>query len=222
MKLYCDPISTTVRPVLLFIAEHGLEVERAQVSLMTGENLAPAYLAINPNGIVPFLLDGELSLGESSAILKYLAEKVGSPAYPSALAARAKVNEALDWFNSHFHEYFVLFTVYPRMGIPRGMDPELAQHMLAFGAERSPRWLKVLEEHMLAGRPFVCGDEISLADYLGSIFVGLGEAMGVDLSPYPNITGWLGRMKARPAWDHVHADFNALLAARRGQAQAAA
>jgi glutathione S-transferase len=222
MKLYCDPISTTSRPVMLFIAEHELDVECVHVDLMSGGNLDPAYLAINPNGIVPFLVDDDFRLGESSAILKYLADKVGSPAYPTELRARAKVNEALDWLNTQLHEYFCLFTVYPNFGIPHGLDPAIAQGLIAFGEEHAPRWLKVLDEHMLGRRNFICGDQITLADYLGSSFVVLGEGAAFDLSPYPNIERWVARMKARPQWDKTYAGFYGFLSALRGQTQVTA
>jgi len=221
MKLYCDPISTTSRPVMLFIAEHGLEVERVHIDLMTGGHLDPAYLAINPNGIVPYLVDGDFGLGESSAILKYLAEKVGSPAYPSELKARARVNEALDWFNTQFHEYYCLFGCYPAMGVPHGLDPQIGRSLLAYGAEHAGRWLKVLDRHMLGDRAFVCGDEISLADYLGASFVTLGEIVDFDLSAYPNVGRWLARMQALPGWAGTFSAFYGLAAAIRGQAQAA-
>lgn len=207
MKLYCDPISTTSRPVMLFIAEHGLEVEIVNVDLMAGGHQDPAYLAVNPNGIVPYLVDGDFGLGESSAILKYLAEKIGSPAYPAELRARARVNEALDWFNTQFHEYFCLFVCYPNMGVPAGMSPELLQQIMAYGREKAPRWLEVLDRHMLAGRPFVCGEEISLADYLGVSYVMLGELADYDFGPYPNIRAWLARMRDRTAFDVTFAGF---------------
>lgn len=219
MKLYCDPISTTSRPVLLFIAEHGLEVEFVHVDLMTGGHMDPAYLAVNPNGIVPFLVDGEFTLGESSAILKYLADVAGSPAYPRELKARAKVNEALDWFNTQLHEYYCLMTVYPHMGVPHGLDPVLAEGLMAYGEGHCPRWLKVLDEHMLGGRPFVCGEAISLADYVGAAFITLGEIAAFDLSPYPNITAWVARMKARPHWDQVYAGFYGMVSALRDHAR---
>jgi len=221
MKLFCDPISTTSRPVMLFIADHGLDVELAHVDLMTGGHQAPEYLAINPNGIVPFLVDGDLALGESSAILKYLAEKIGSPAYPAELKARAKVNEALDWFNTQFHEYFCLFTCYPAMGVPHGLDPQIGQALMAYGAEHAVRWLKLLDERMLGGRPYVCGDEISIADYLGGSFVTLGEIAAFDLSPYPNITAWLERLRAGPNWNATYANFGGLVSMVRGMAMAA-
>lgn len=219
MKLYCDPISTTSRPVMLFIAEHELEVELVHVDLMSGGHQDPAYLAVNPNGIVPYLVDGDFGLGESSAILKYLADKVGSPAYPSELKARAKVNEALDWLNTQLHEYYCLMTVYPHMGVPHGLDPVLAQGLMAYGEGHCVRWLKVLDAVMLKDRAFLCGEAITLADYLGAAYVTLGEIAAFDLSPYPNICAWVARMKARPHWDRVYAGFYGMVSFIRSQAQ---
>ena len=97
MKLYMHPISTTSRPVRLFVAEHQIPVEEQVVDIMTGAQYSQPYAAVNPNCLVPMLEDGDLRLTESSAILKYLADKVGSPAYPKDLKQRAKVNEVMDW-----------------------------------------------------------------------------------------------------------------------------
>jgi glutathione S-transferase len=222
MKLYYDPISTTSRPVMMFIADHGLEVEHVHVDLMSGAHQDPAYLAINSNGLVPYLVDGDFGLGESAAILRYLADKVGSPAYPADLKARARVNEALDWFNTQFHEYFCLFACYPNMGVPHGADPALLQAMTAYGRDHAVRWLRLLDTRMLGERPFVCGDRISLADYLGASFVMLGELAAFDLSPYPNIVRWLERLQSGQHWAQTYAGFHGLVAAIRGPAQAAA
>jgi glutathione S-transferase len=218
MKLYCDPISTTSRPVMLFIAEHGMEVELIHVDLMTEANQAPAYLEVNPNGIVPFLVDGDLALGESTAILRYLADKIGSPAYPTEAKARAKVDEALGWLSTNLHEYFCLFTIYPNFGIPHGVDPELAKAMVAFGNAHSPRWLTVLDRHMIGDRTFICGEQISIADYLGAAFVTLGDAAAYDLGPYPNIRRWIATMRNLKSWDRTWAGFDGFIAAVRAQA----
>lgn len=218
MKLYCDPISTTSRPVMLFIAEHGLDVELVHVDLMSGANQAAEYLAVNPNGIVPFLVDGDLSLGESTAILRYLADKIGSPAYPTDRKARAKVDEALGWLSTNLHEYFCLFTIYPNFGIPHGVDPDLAKAMVAFGSTHSPRWLAVLDQHMIGDRAFICGDEITLADYLGAAFVTIGDAAAYDFGPYPNIRRWLGNMRKLGSWDATYAVFNGFVANLQAQA----
>src|SRR5574337_543488 len=100
MNIYYHPVSTTSRMLMLFAADAGLKADFKVVDLFTGEHLQPAYAALNPSCMVPMLEDGDFRLTESSAILKYLAEKTGSPAYPSDLRKRAKTNEMMDWLNT--------------------------------------------------------------------------------------------------------------------------
>ncbi len=78
MKLYMHPVSTTSRPVIQFITDNKLPVEMQVVDLFTGEHMKEPFTKINPNQMIPVLEDGDFRLTESSAILKYLAEKVGS------------------------------------------------------------------------------------------------------------------------------------------------
>ena len=221
MKLYCDPISTTSRPLLMFIADQGLEVEIVKVDLMAGGHQTPEYLALNPNGIVPFLVDGDFKLGESAAILKYLAIRSHSTAYPEALEAQMKVDEALAWFSTQFHEYFCVMVCYPHIGVPHGMPAEQLRDLVAYGREHAPRWLKVLDEHMLADQPYTCGDRITIADYLGLSFVLLGKLAAFDFSPYPNIQTWIARLQARPSYVTTYAAFDTFAAFVAGQQQAA-
>src|SRR4029079_364109 len=115
MKLYYHPASTTCRPLMLFIAETGIPVEMQVVDLFTGEPVQPPDEAINPNGLVPVLEDGDFRLTESSAILKYLADSVKSPAYPTTLRERARVNEAMDWINSNLYRDLVYGVAYPQL-----------------------------------------------------------------------------------------------------------
>ena len=90
MKVYYHPVSTTSRPIMLFAAEHDLPIEFTVVDLFTGEHLQPTYAMVNPDCLVPVREDGDFRLTESSAILKYLAEKVNSPASRrSCTSARA-------------------------------------------------------------------------------------------------------------------------------------
>src|SRR3984957_1218217 len=102
MKLYMHPVSMTSRPVRLFIAENKIPVEEVTVDLFTGEQYQPAYAGINPNSMVPMIEDGELRLTESSAILKYLADKIGSPASPKDFKERAKVKGGMGVLNNNF------------------------------------------------------------------------------------------------------------------------
>jgi glutathione S-transferase len=222
MKLYCDPISTTSRPVMMLATELGLELELVNVDLMGGGNQAPDYLALNPNGIVPFLVDGDFRLGESAAILKYLALKADSGLYPAEPQAQARVDEAISWFSTQFHEYFCIMVCYPNIGVPHGAPPELMQGLKAYGYEHAPRWLKVLDGHILAGRDYVAGDEASIADFLGLSFCLLGGLDGYDFSPYPNIQAWISRMQARPAYGPTYAAFGMMVEFFRNQQAAAA
>src|SRR6476620_8783274 len=138
MKLYHHPISTTSRTIMLFAAESGIPLEMQVVDLFTGEHMQAAYSALNPNKLVPTLEDGDFVLTENSAILKYLAEKTGSPAYPKDLKERARVNERMDWFNSQFYRDFGYALVYPQAFAYLGFTEPAAQKALVDrGLERA-------------------------------------------------------------------------------------
>ena len=115
MKLYYHPVSTTSRPVLLLAADEGIALDHEVVDLFTGAHLQPAFASINPSQQVPVLKDGEFRLSESSAILKYLAEKTGSAAYPKDLQKRARINEVMDWFNTGLYRDLGYGLVYPQV-----------------------------------------------------------------------------------------------------------
>ena len=207
MKLYMHPASNASRPVMLFIAEHKLDVEQKVVDLMKGEHHEPWYTAINPNRQVPVLEDDGFRLTESSAILKYLATKIDSPEYPTKdLKKRAKVDEMMDWFNTQFYRDFGYGLAYPQL-FPHHKRPtdEIHNGVIAWGKDKADGWFKVLDEHWLAGgKPFVCGTEITIADYLGASFVTIGEILRCDYSHLPNVSKWLGNMKKLPSWNKVN------------------
>lgn len=211
MKLYYHPVSTTCRPILLFAAESGIELQLQLVDLFTGEHLVEAYGAINPSRQVPVLEDGDFRLTESASILKYLADKVGSPAYPKDLRERAHVNEMMDWFNTGLYRDLGYGLVYPQV-LPtfKRADEKVQAATVAWGREKSRNWLTILDRNLLGPRnPFVCGDSITLADYLGAAFLTVGEVIRLDYSPWPNVKRWLDRVKARPSWSRVNEGFYA-------------
>ncbi|HEX5612524.1 MAG TPA: glutathione S-transferase family protein, partial [Burkholderiales bacterium] len=138
MKLYMHPVSMTSRPVRLFIQENSIEVEEEVVDLFTGQHYQEPYASLNPNRMVPMLVDGDLRLTESSAILKYLAEKINSPAYPKDLKQRAKVNEMMDWLNTNFYREWAYNMIYPQL-FPHLKRPDEAvqKATIEWGKERS-------------------------------------------------------------------------------------
>ena len=210
MKLYYHPASTTCRGIMLFAAEHDLELDFELVDLFAGAQLSPAFAAVNPNCAVPVLDDDGFRLTECSAILKYLADLTGSPSYPQTLQARARVNEAMDWFNTGLSHDLCYGAAYPQLlAHHRREDPAAQAETVRRGYERGAARLRVLDT--LLGRhggSFVCGKEISLADYLGSAYVTLAELIAFDFGPYPNVRRWLAAMRARPHWDEVNAAFH--------------
>jgi len=213
MHLYCDPASTTGRPLLMLIAELGLAVEVHAISLMAGEHRTPAFLALNPNGQVPVLADGDFRLTESGAILRYLVGDLPTTLVPTDHRGLAQMDEALDWFKTGFSADFCAGVVYAQL-LPhfRYPDPAIQAAVLARAKEKAAARFEVLDRHMLAGRPFLCGQAMTLADLVGAAMVTLGEGVGYDLAPYPNIQAWIGRMKARPSWGMANRAFEELKA----------
>lgn len=207
MKLYMHPASTTCRPIMLFAAEEGIVLENEVVDLMTGANRAPGFLAINPKGQVPVLEDGSFRLAESSAILKYLAEKAGSAAYPQDLQARARVNEAMDWFNTSFYRAFGYGLCYAQI-LDNYKLPDATAQKLALEAAmpHACHNFHILNDHILGnGKPYICGDKITIADYFASGLLSLGEVTGCKFADYPNVVRWYDRMKSLSHWQATNA-----------------
>jgi glutathione S-transferase len=206
MKLYMHPVSMTSRPVRLFIAENKIPCDEQVVDLMTGEHHKEPFAAINPNKLVPVLEDGDLRLTESSAILKYLADKIDSPTYPKELKQRAKVNEIMDWFNTNFYRDYAYNMAYPQI-FPnhKRSDDGVQSATIAWGTERSRNWLTVLDKHWIGPKNnYVCGSQLTIADYFGVCLVTLGEIVRVDFSPYPNVQRWIGSMKKLESWARIN------------------
>jgi len=219
MKLYMHPVSMTSRPVRLFIAESGMKVDEQLVDLMTGEHYKEPFASINPNRLVPVLDDGDLRLTESSAILKYLADRIDSPAYPKDLKQRAKVNEMMDWLNSNFYRDYAYGFIYPQV-FPHHRRPtdEMQAGTVAWSKERTEGWLRLLNDYWIGPtKPYLCGERITIADYFGSGLVTLGEVVGCDFAGYPNIKRWLDNMKRLPSWPKVNEVFYGLVDSVKGQ-----
>ncbi len=209
MKLYMHPVSMTSRPVRLFIAENKIPVEEVTVDLFTGEHMKPPYSEMNPSCLVPMIEDGDLRLTESSAILKYLADKIGSPAYPKDLKQRAKVNEVMDWINTNFYRDWAYNLCYPQVFPNNKRRSEEAQAAtVELGQRNARKWLKVLNDHFIGPKKqYLCGDQITIADYFGAALVTLGEAIHVDFSAYPNVQRWLNNVKKLPNWSKINEVF---------------
>jgi glutathione S-transferase len=213
MKFYYHPASTTCRPIMLLAGEEGIALEYELVDLFAGAQYQPEFARVNPCHQVPVLEDGDFRLTESSAILKYLADRNGSASYPKDAQARARVHERMDWFNTGFYRDFSYGFLYPQIfAFMRRPDEAVQAATVAYGREKALGWLTILDQNLIGPRnKFVCGDSITIADYLGAIIVSGGESIGEDFRAYPNISRWLGQMKALGSWAKVGAAYNQYL-----------
>lgn len=210
MKLYMHTASNTSRPVLFFAAENGIKLDHVVVDLFTGEHHKEPFISLNPSRQVPVLDDDGFILTESSSILKYLADKTNSPAYPKDLKKRAKVNEAMDWVNTGFYREWGYHLIYPQVYPHHVRQPEgVNQGTVEWGKKQSEFWLDVLDKRWLGkGNQYICGNEITIADYFASVIVSAGELVYCKLDKFPNVKAWMARMKALPSWNKVSETHN--------------
>jgi glutathione S-transferase len=219
MKLYMHPVSTASRPVRLLIAEMASNVMRRLSIFLKGAHCEAPYASLNPNRMVPMLKDGDFRLTESSAILKYLADKYDLPAYPKDLKKRAKVNEVMDWLNTQFYRDFGYGLIYPQL-FPhhKRRSEEAHSGTIAWGQQGAKNWLQILNDYWIGSKnQYLCGNELTIADYFGAAVVSIGELVGCDFSAYPNIERWLDNMKSLKSWDSVNEVFNGFVAANKGK-----
>lgn len=219
MKLYAHPASTTSRAVLQFVAENDIPVEMQTVDIFKGEQYGEAFSRINPNHMVPVLEDGDFRLTESATILRYLAETKGSPTYPKDVRARARVNEVMDWMNSNLYRDWGYGLIYPQV-FPhlKREDAAVQAAVVAWGREKSRGWLQLLNDHWIGpAKPYLCGNDITIADYFGTALITAGELIHCDYGAYPNVCRWLGNMKKRPSYAKVYEVFNGFVASTKGQ-----
>lgn len=218
MKLYQMPLSDACRPVLLFAAEEDIALEMETLDLLAGDQFSKHFAAINPNSAVPVLEDGPLRLTEGSAILKYLADRIGSPFYPRDAVARARVNERMDWFNTGFHREYCMGLVWSQAMPDRYGWPNAAVQaaVLRRADTRARRYLDVLEGHWLPHDvPYLGGVTPDLSDCIGACYVSIGALVELDLSPWPRVSAWLCAMRGRDAWQLSNGPFESWCAQRR-------
>jgi len=213
------PVSTGVRPVRMLLADNGIACDEELVDISTGAQHQPAYASKNPNRLVPMLEDGDFRLTEASAILKYIADKYDLPVYPRDLKKRARVNEVMDWLNTQLVRELAYGLVYPQL-FPhhKRRSDEAHEGAIEWGQARARKWLQVLNDHWIGpDNNYLCGDELTIADYFGAAVVTLGELIGCDFAAYPNIRRWLGTMKKLPSWNKANEVFEGFAGANKGK-----
>jgi maleylacetoacetate isomerase len=174
----------------------GITAEPHAVDVRLGAHHAPDYLALNPQGLVPCLVDGPLVLSQSLAIIEYIEEiQPDPPLLPARPAARAKVRAAALAIACDIHPLNnprIMNYLRGEMGQPQDAIDAWMHHWIAEG-------FGPLEA--MAGVPYLCGDAVTMADLCLVPQMYNARRFGVDLAPYPKLTAIEANLLALPAFD---------------------
>jgi GSH-dependent disulfide-bond oxidoreductase len=207
-KLYAFSTPNSVR-VPIALEELDLPYEIEAVNVRKGEQKQPDYLAINPNGKVPVLVDtdgpsGEpLTLSESGAILVYLAEKTGK-LLPRSGVGRTRV------FEQMFFHLTGIGPAFGQLGFFKRQASEQVPFAIARFQAESERVLAVLEG-VLSQRRYVAGDDFTIADITHFGWLWRREFAGIDFTNTPNIVRWYDEIVTRSTVQRALARVAALV-----------
>jgi len=207
MKLYGFGPTRSLR-ALWSLRELGVDFEFEAVNLIAGDHQRPDFLRLNPAGKVPVLVDGDLVISESAAIVLYLAEKYPEKKLlPSDLGKRAQVYRWVMFAMTELEQPLWRITRHTAL-LPE--DRRLPQDV-ALAREDFARMATVFEQHM-AGRAFIVGEAITAADCVTAYLMDWANEQGL-LEGKPNLQAYLERMYDRPTAAQRIADALAALRA---------
>lgn len=230
LKLYHASHSTCSQKVRMVLHEKGLAFDEVRIDLGKKEQLNPEYLALNPNGVVPTLVDDGIPIIESSVICEYLDEKYPrNPLVPSDLVQRARMRA---W--THYIEEVAVAAIrvpsfnraflyrfkgqdeeqFEKQEIgPRPVRKELFQRMASpkgFSATEVDKSLgelaetcRRMDEAVSRNGPWLMGEQFTLADILVMPSIDRMADLGLSTiwdGKYPGVSGWYERLQARPAF----------------------
>lgn len=191
IQVYAFSTPNSVK-VPIALEEMGLDYQLMPVNIRQGEQKAPEFVARNPNAKVPVLVDGELTLTESAAILVYLAEKTGQ-LLPASGEDRARVFEQL------FFHASALGPAFGNAGFFRKFAPEpIPLAIDRFGGE-AQRIIALLDD-ILGRQRFVAGDTLSIADIAHFGWLWRRQFAEVSVEGAPNVQRYIAELEARPAF----------------------
>ncbi len=199
MKLYVTPLSPNVRRVRLTAAVLQIDLQEITLDLTKGEHKQPEYLALNPNGAVPTLVDGDFVLTESRAIMQYLAsKKPESGLIPKDEQARTDSVRWQFWDAAHFSPQLGTLTfekiIKPLLGLGEPRQDKIDEaftNLRRFGA--------VLDER-LERREYLVGNAVTIADLTIACSLMYAKQTNAPLGDFPNIQSWFSRISDLTAW----------------------
>ena len=198
MKLYYSDI-LSARKACAVAGYSKAPVEYLYLDLGKGEQQTPAYLALNPNGKVPTLVDGERIVWEADAVICYLAERAGSELWPRD-ALQIDVIRWLSWNAQHLYRHggalFFEHIVKARFGLGAPDPVAIEEALVGFR-----RFAAVLDRH-LASHDWIVGDRLSVVDFSVGVTLPYAEQAAIPLQEFPAVRRWHDRLCELDAWRH--------------------
>jgi glutathione S-transferase len=195
LKVLGRGTSGNVQKVIWLLEELKQVYSREDYGRLFNNTQTESYLKMNPNGKVPTLVDGDVVVWESNTILRYLCNKSagGTPFYPAEPAARSEVERWMDWQLASFYApYLAVFKDSKKTEEERGAG-------FAADVKELSAQLEILEKGT-AGRAWLAGESLSLADFALGPLVDRTLGFPVTLPPLPGIRAWRTKIVGRPAY----------------------
>ena len=196
--------SSNVMKVVWLLDELGLPYQREDRGGPFGGTDAPEYRAINPNGLVPTLIEDGFTLWESNAILRYLcaAHAPGHPVWPEDAQARANVDRWMDWQQTTLNR--------PQSVVFQGLvrtPPEKRDAGAIDAAMREVTRVWSMLDAVLARTPYVAGPDFTLADIALGVHVHRWFSFSVNKPDLPHLRAWYDRLLQSPPYRAHVADI---------------
>ncbi|MEM9146539.1 MAG: glutathione S-transferase family protein [Pseudomonadota bacterium] len=200
--------SSNVQTAMWALAEVGCEVTRVDVGGAFGGLNTPEYRAMNPNGRIPVMKDGDLVLWESAAILRYLGARYGSEAFwPADPAVRARLDMWAEWIKTTFAQAFN-YGVFWQMVRTPSAERDMAQIARNIEAVKP---LALMLDARLGEDPYLGGSELCFADVMVGHQLYRYYALDFDKAATPRLDAYYTRLTERPVYaEHVMVSFESL------------
>jgi len=200
LKVWGRKNSSNVQKTMWAVGELGIPYERADIGMKFGGNDTTAYLAMNPNGLVPTIQDGDFVLWESNSIIRYLAARYGPGTLePTDLRSRAVANQWMDWQISFFQPVFTKVF----WGLVRTSPDQRDLAAIAAATTASIDAAKILDA-ALARNAYLAGNSFSMGDIPMGVFIYRFRALVPERPALLNLERWYATIEKRPAFqEHV-------------------
>ncbi|MGA7974648.1 MAG: glutathione S-transferase family protein [Pseudolabrys sp.] len=211
MKLIGFPASPNTWKVRAVAAHLGIPLEFEFVDLTKRQSHTPDYLALNPTGRTPTLIDGDFTVWESTAIMQYLGCQKPNTLWPDDIRARADIMRWQSWGLAHFGKEACEPLIFERIvkQILNLGPPDEA--IVAKGLECFNREAAMLDAHLVK-QPYLVGHDATLADFSVAAMLFYAERAGLPLASYPHVRDWFARVAALPCWKETMPQFTAAAA----------